>query len=176
MKHENASERAVALVQEAVDVLQRAEQAPVSPVNASLPRNLRREYRRKAARLRQGRAQPRYANLYTAEQLADIYERTIQRDEILERARRDLRRIALELRRIKETNGDEVGEAIQTLIGETKRSMEQDGPGSEAARRYRIMQFLGWSGRRYLTNRRRQKAPPPPLIPVHRGSLFPGAL
>lgn len=166
MKQENASERAVALVQQGVDVLQRAERAPVSPVNASLPPNLRREYRRKAARLRQGKLQPRYANLHTAEQLADIYERTIRRDEILEGVRRDLRRIALDLRRIIETNGDEVREAIQALIAETKRLMEKDGPGSEAARRYRLMQFLAWSGRQSLTNKRRQKAPPPPLIPV----------
>ncbi|HEY0159947.1 MAG TPA: hypothetical protein VGF28_21860 [Thermoanaerobaculia bacterium] len=166
MKQESASERVVALVQEAVDVLQRAERAPVSPVNTALPRNLKREYRRNAARLRQGKLQPRYANLHTAEQLADIYERTIRRDEILEGVLRDLRRIALNLRGMMETNGDEVNEAIQALIGETRRSMEKDGPGSEAARRYRLMQFLAWSGRQSLTRKRRQKGPPPPLIPV----------
>ena len=166
MKQENASERAVALVQQYLDVLQRAQQAPVSPVNTSIPANLRREYRRRAVRLRKGQAQPRYENLHTAEQLADIYERTIRRDEILEDVSRDLRRIGLDLKRIIETNGDEVGEAIQALIGETKKAVEQDGPDSDAAQRYRLMQFLGWSGRQYLTNKRRKKAPPPSLIPV----------
>jgi hypothetical protein len=166
MKQENASERAVALVQQAVDVLQRAQQAPVSPVNTSLPANLRREYRRRAARLRQGQVQPRYGNLHTAEQLADIYERTIRRDEILEGVSRNLHRIGLELRRIIETNGDEVCKAIQALIDETKRAVEQDGPGSEAAQRYRLMQFLAWRGRQNLANKRRRKGPAPPLIPV----------
>jgi hypothetical protein len=80
--------------------------------------------------------------------------------------RRDLHRIGLALRRIIQTSGDEVGEAIQALIGETRQSMEQDGPDSEAAQRYRLMQFLTWSGRQSLTNKRRKKAPPPLLIPV----------
>ena len=166
MKQENASERAVALMQQAVDVLQRAQQAPVSPVNTSIPANLRREYRRRAARLRKGQAQPRYANLHTAEQLADIYERTIRRDEILEDVRRDLHRIGLALRRIIETSGDEAREAVETLIAETKRAVEQDGPDSEAAQRYRLMQFLAWSGRQSLANKRRQKGSPPAYIPV----------
>jgi hypothetical protein len=166
MRDENVSERAVALVQQAVDLLRRAEQAPVSPVNTTLPPKLRRECRRAAARLRRGQLQPRYHNILTAEQLADIYERTIRRDEILERVRRDLHRVALEFRGILETNADEVNKAVDALIAETRRAMEQDGPGSEAARRYRLMQFLGWRGRQSLKNKRRQKAPEPPLIPV----------
>lgn len=166
MKQETASERAVALMQQGLDALQRARQAPVSPVNTSLPANLRREYRRRAARLRKGQVQPRYPNLHTAEQLAGIYERTIRRDEILEGVSRELHRIGLELRRIIETNGDEVGEAIQALIDETKRSVEQDGPDSEAARRYWLMQFLAWRGRQHLANKRRRKGPAPLLIPV----------
>lgn len=167
MKQENASERAVALMQQAVDALQRAQQAPAAPVNTFLPAKLRREARRSAARLRQGQLQPRYPNLHTAEQLADIYERAARRDEILDGVRRDLRRIALELERIVETNGDEVYEAIQASIDETKRTMERDGPGSEAAQRYRLMQFQAWIGRQALTNKRRKKAPPPLGIPVN---------
>jgi hypothetical protein len=44
MKNANASERAAALVHEALDVLQRADNAPHSPVNTFLPANLRREF------------------------------------------------------------------------------------------------------------------------------------
>jgi hypothetical protein len=166
MKQEKSCERGVALMQQGLDALQRAQQAPVSPLNTSIPPNLRREYRRRAARLRKGQAQPRYENLHSAEQLADIYERTIRRDEILEGVSRDLHRIGRELRRIVETNGDEVWKAVQAWIDETKRSAEQDGPGSEAAQRYWLLQFLGWSGRQALANKRRRKAPPPLLIPV----------
>ena len=165
-KEDNAAERAVALVQQAVDLMQRARQAPVSPVNTFLPAKLRRECRRSAARLRQGQLQPRYVNLHSAEQLADIYERTARRDEILERVGRDLQRIALDLRRLIETNGDEVHQAIQAFADETRRLMERDGPGSEAAQRYRLMQFVAFSGRQSLKNQRRQKAPPPWGIPV----------
>lgn len=78
MKNNNASQRATALVQEAVDVLQRAGNAPDSPVNAVLPAKQRRELRRLAVRLRQRKAQPRYTNLHTSDELADICERTVQ--------------------------------------------------------------------------------------------------
>ena len=86
MKNENASERAVALVQEAIDVLRRAEHAPDSPVNTFLTAEMRRQLRRDAKRLREQKAQPRYRNLHSAEELADIYERAVQRDEIHEKA------------------------------------------------------------------------------------------
>jgi hypothetical protein len=166
MKQANVSELAVALVEEALDLMERAERAPVSPMNTAIPRKLRREYRRKAARLRQGQLQPRYENLHTPEQLADIYERTIRRDEILEGVRRELHRVGLKLRRIIETNADEVHAAIHALIVATKQSMEKDGPGSDAARRYRLMQFMVWSGKQFTASKRRQKAPPPPGIPI----------
>ncbi|HEX7153587.1 MAG TPA: hypothetical protein VF618_19015 [Thermoanaerobaculia bacterium] len=151
---------------QAVDVLQRAEQAPVSPINTTLPPKLRRELRRGAARLRKGEMQPRYVNLHSAEQLADIYERTARRDEILDGVRNDLRRIARDLKRILDTNGDEVMPAIQAVLDETRRLAEEGGPGSEAAQRYRFMQFLGWSGRQDLMKKRRKKASVPVGIPV----------
>src|SRR3954452_22385464 len=105
MKNDNASERATALVHEALDVLQRADHAPDSPVNAFLTAKLRRGFRRTAKRLRRRKAQPRYGNLHTSEELADVYERTVQRDEILEQGLRDLQRITEDLGRVlEETN------------------------------------------------------------------------
>jgi hypothetical protein len=79
MKKDDASQRATALVQEAIDVLQRTGNASDSPVNAFLPAKGRRELRRSAARLRQQKVEPRYKNLHSAEELAGIYERTAQR-------------------------------------------------------------------------------------------------
>ena len=56
-KNESASERAVALVHEALDVLQRAEHAPDSPVDTFLTADRRRKYRRDARRLREQETQ-----------------------------------------------------------------------------------------------------------------------
>jgi hypothetical protein len=159
MKNGNASERVATLVHEAIDVLQRADNAPDSPVNTFLPAKLRRELRRGAERLRQRRAQPRYRNLHTSEELADIYERTVQRDEILEQGLRDFTRITRDLGRILEENDPEVGKAIETLIMEAKRSAEEHGPGSEAAQRYRQLQLLAWFGQQYHSHKRRQRSP-----------------
>ena len=166
MKNDNASERAVELVQQALDVLRRAEHAPASPVNAFLPANERRRYRREAARLRQGKTQPRYFNLYTSEQLAGIYERTIQRDEILDQALKDFERITRELGRVLEEDRAEAGDAMVALIREAKRSAEEHGPGSEAAHRYRLLKSLGWIGRQSHSHKRRQRTPAPRFVPL----------
>ncbi|MEA2327115.1 MAG: hypothetical protein QOE68_2074 [Thermoanaerobaculia bacterium] len=160
MKNDNASERAVALVQEAIDVLLHAEHAPDSPVNAFLPAKQRRQFRRAAMRLRQRKAQPRYKNLHSAEELADVYERTVERDEILDRAFEQFKRITSDLGRLIEDNGPEVDNAVETLVVEARRSAEEHGPGSEAARRYRYLQLLGWFGQQSHVRHRRQRTPP----------------
>src|SRR4051812_5727353 len=138
MKNDNASQRAAELVQEVIDVLQRTGNAPDSPVNAFLPARHRRELRRRAARLRQQKVEPRYKNLHSAEELAGIYERTAQRDEILERGRRELQRISPELKRIRNEKDPEVENAMVMLVNDAARSAEEHGPGSEAAQRYRL--------------------------------------
>jgi hypothetical protein len=160
-KNENASERAVALVHEALDVLQRAEQAPDSPVNTFLTADMRRKYRRDARRLREQRKQPCYSNLHSAEELADIYERTAQRDEILEQAQRDFKRITRGLGRLLQENDAAVDNAIGKLIAEAARLAEEHGPGSEAARQYTLLQFLRWFGQQAHTHRRNSRAPFP---------------
>jgi hypothetical protein len=168
MKNDNGSQRAAALVHEALDVLQRAEQAPDSPVNTFLTAEMRRKYRRAARRLRRQESQPRYRNLHSAEELAGIYERTVQRDEMIEQGQRDFQRITLALGRVLEEKDPEVGNAIGTLIEEAARSAEEDGPGSEAAQRYRYLQFLGWFGQQAHAHRRNPRAPFPWKVPVAR--------
>jgi hypothetical protein len=107
MKNLTAPERAVALVHEALDVLQRAEHVTDSPVNTFLPGKMRRKYRRAARRLRRHESQPRYRNLHSAEELAEIYERTSQRDEMIEQGLRDFQRITLALGRVLEAGAGE---------------------------------------------------------------------
>jgi len=157
MNNDNATERAVALVNQMLDALDRANWAPESPVNALLTPKLRREFRRGAARLRQGKSQPKYKNLYTAEQLADIYERTVQRDEIVEPAIEDCRRIGRELRRIVEES-PEVLPTIAEMIVDAKRLADESGPDSEAAQRYLYMKALACLSQQSRIRGRRQKA------------------
>jgi len=161
MNNDNVSERAAALVHEALDVLQRAEQAPDSPVNTFLTGEMRRKMRRAARHLRERQAEPRYKNLHTAEELADIYERTIQRDEILEKGMKDFKRITLGLRQVFREDGPEVKETVGRLIKETARSAKEHGPGSEAALRYQHLLFLGWFGQLAHDHRRKPHAPFP---------------
>ncbi len=165
-KHNDASERAVALVNQVLDVLQRAAHAPASPVNAFTPAKQRREFRRRAARLRAGKVQLRYRNLHTAEELADILERTVQRDEMLERDGEELKRITREMNTAIEQGGPEVREALVEMLLEAKRSADEHGPGSEAALRFQLMTMVAWLGHRSDTHRRRRRTPGPLSIPL----------
>jgi hypothetical protein len=160
MKNDNPSERAVALVHEAIDVLLRAGQAPDSPVNTFLTATLRREFRRGAVRLRQRKAQPRYTNLHTSDELADVYERTVQRDEVLDRGVEQFKRITRDLGLLLEENGAEVEKAVETLVVEAQRSAAEHGPGSDAAQRYRYLRLLAWFSQQSHVHRRRQRVPP----------------
>src|SRR5260370_17549516 len=83
MKNDDSTaERAGALLHEAIDLLQRAENAPYSPVDKPVPGKMRRHFRRGAERLRRGETQQKYKNLFTAEQLTDLSVITIRRDAI----------------------------------------------------------------------------------------------
>jgi hypothetical protein len=72
-KNDKASARAVALINQTIDVLLRAGRAPTSPVNEFQRAKQRRELRRLAKRLREGKAEPRDESLHSAEELADIF-------------------------------------------------------------------------------------------------------
>jgi len=142
-------------------VLQRAENAPHSPVNTLLQADQRRKFRRAAKRLREQKTRPRYANLHTAEELADIYERTAQRDEILEQVRRDLKRITQDLEGVVEGNEAEVEKAMKTFAMDVVRSAEEHGPGSGAAQRFQFLRMLAWLGHRSHEHQRRGRVPAP---------------
>jgi hypothetical protein len=116
-------------------VLQRAEEAPDSPVNTFLTADMRRKYPRDAKRLREQKMQLRYKNLHSAEELADIYERIAQRDEILEQVQRDFKRITRDLGRLIQEKDPEFDNAMGRLIDEADRLAEEHGPASKAALR-----------------------------------------
>src|SRR5258706_2637374 len=165
MKSPTAAERAVALSNEVRDVLQPADRASDSQVNTFLTGDMRRKSRRAARRLRLHETQPRYRNLHSAEELADIYERTVRRDEMIEQALRDFKRLTLALGRVIEENGPEVKKVIGTFIDEAERLAEEHGPGSEAARQYWRVQWVGGVGARGPQHKRRPLGPGPPAPP-----------
>jgi hypothetical protein len=159
-KH-NAAERAVALAKESLDLLREAQNAPASPVTAFMNATQRRALRREATRLRQGKTEPRYGNLHSAEDLADIYERTAVRDEMFEQYAKGAKRTAREMERLLEEHPSEIDEAMVAFARETQRVAEEQGPGSEAARRFDNMLFLASVGYQRHAHRRRQKTSAP---------------
>jgi len=58
-------------------------------------------------------------------------------------------------------NDAEVDNAIGKLIADAARLAEEHGPGSEAALRYRLLQFLRWFGQQAHTHRRNPREPFP---------------
>jgi hypothetical protein len=157
MKEDNACERAAALLHQLLDVIQRAQNAPDSPVNTLVPGKRRRLLRRGAERLRRGEAQPKYKNLFTAEQLADIYQQTILRDEIHEQADAEFLRIGREFARVIEEDGPAVWKTFEAIYLETLRSARENGPDSEAAQRLHLLRSLVRIAQQYGDDRRRQK-------------------
>ena len=174
MRNQNASERASALLNEIIDVLQHAEEtAPHSPVNTLVPGKVRRTLRRGAERLRRGEAQPRYRNLFTAEQLADIYERTARRDEIRQHVLDELSRIGREIARSMEEDPEGTREALDTVFIETLRLAKKHGPDSKAAGRYRQLRRLTRATKMWISDQRRQKPSDRPHAAHDDGDLIP---
>jgi hypothetical protein len=155
MKKENKAERAVALVNAAIDALRRAETAPDSPVNRFTSVVERRELRRQARRLRKGQLEPIHKNLNTRPQLADIYERTALRDDTFDEARTAFMQANRELDPIIEEGDPEVEKALDALVLEMQHAAREGGPESEAAQRLRCLQFLGEAGEKWHDQKRR---------------------
>ena len=168
MKNLTASQRAVVLMHEALDVMLRTGQAPDSPVYAFVTKEKRRQLLRDAKRLRKQQIEPRYKNLHSADELADLYERTAHRDEIREQGQRDLLRISAEMKRIRRGKDAEVEKAMETLLYESARSAIEQGPGSEADRRHRLLHYLWWFGGQVLAQRRKSTVPYSGLFPPTR--------
>ncbi|HYK00650.1 MAG TPA: hypothetical protein VE974_02775 [Thermoanaerobaculia bacterium] len=158
MKNQNPSERIAELLHEVIDVFQRGESAPDSPVDTFVPAKTRRALRRGAERLRRGEAQPRYKNLFTAEQLAGILENTARRDEMRQQFHAEFLRLGREIARLIEEDPEGTRKSWETVFMETFRLASEHGPGSEAAARYRQLQHLSRIAQMYKFDRRRQKS------------------
>src|ERR1051326_5186917 len=97
MNHQQRWERSVEILERFRELVAELERLPKVPIVAFLNAEMRRKYRRFAARLRAGKVEPRYKNLFTAEQLADICEQACARDEFLDKALKELQELSDEL-------------------------------------------------------------------------------
>ena len=142
MEKKYASERTVAVIEEAIDALQRGSDAPESPIKKFHNQQERNELRRQAKRLRKGQLHPPYGNILSGPELADIFELTILRDEIIEAAHKDLRRALAKLEKLIQEEGDAVHQTFYAVLREAEEVARVFGPASEAARRLRQMYFI----------------------------------
>jgi hypothetical protein len=166
MNNESAADRAVALVHQTLCVLVRTENAPQSPLFSFLPEHQRRELRRNAKRLRQHKTEPRYPNLYTAEELAELFERTAERDEILETSFHEFNRISPELGDLLAAKDPEVRERVESYLREMEQAAREQGPSSEAAQRLRQFEFLASAGKERRDDQRRQRDQAPACLVI----------
>lgn len=157
-------ERAVALVMRVRELAEELERLPKAPIAAFLNREMRRQYRRFAARLRAGKVEPRYKNLFTAEQLADICEAACDRDERLEKIVKELRDLADELRDLLAENEAELNQQTMAELLPIKEAARWLGPGSETEQRFREIQQIRRQGQRRRNHP--QKPGKPDLIPL----------
>src|ERR1700756_1076012 len=121
------SERAVAIINELIDALQRGADAPESPIKKFHNREERDQLRRKAKRLRKGQLHPPFANVVSGVELADIYELTIRRDEIIEEAHADVRRALEKLERLIEEEGHAVRDTFYMMLREAQEEASVQG-------------------------------------------------
>lgn len=157
MSNQQTSERAAALLEEIIDLLVWDETAPHSPIDGYAAGKARRRMRRAAELLRRGEARPKYRNLFTAEQLADICERTAKRDEMRQKVKEELVRTGREMARLIEEDPEGTRQAIFAVYLATQRLADAQGPDSEAARRYRQVRRLTGIAESFESHRRRGK-------------------
>jgi hypothetical protein len=160
MKKESKAERVIALMEACIDALTLAETVPDSPVNRYTSVEERREMRRQAKRLRKGQLKPTHENLHTGPQLADVLERTAERDEKLDKSRDDFRSAERELRDLTAEDDPAVEEAIAAFVQRMEQAAIEGGPQSEAALRFGCLQLIGTLGATWHDQKRRGNESP----------------
>lgn len=125
-------ERLNRLMTEANELVQRLQDVPQSPL-PYLPLKQRWRYRRLASRLRKGRLRPRFRNLFSAEGLAAMCERAIQRDEQLEKLMARIWPLVGEISLLIDELVAVADEEAAAQLDELRRAARQFGPQSDAA-------------------------------------------
>lgn len=175
MKNEkNVFDQVVALLNETIDVLLRAERAPDSPVNHVTTTEERRLYLRHAERLRNGQAEVVFKNMYNRKQLVQILENTVERDKIRVKTNDAFFRLGRKIGALMGEDPKEARRAFDWVFAETERLAKECGPDSEEAARWRQLQFIvKFAKMSKEDNRRRKKPSGPPAAhrPAHDPSM-----
>ncbi|HEX7191617.1 MAG TPA: hypothetical protein VF381_08605 [Thermoanaerobaculia bacterium] len=157
-------ERAGAIVMRVRELAEELDRLPKAPIAAFLNAEMRRKFRRFAARLRAGKVEPRYKNLFTAEQLAGICEAACDRDERLEKIAKELHDLSNELHDLLAENEAELSQETMAELLPAKDAARWLGPDSETEQRFREIQQLRRQGQR--RRNRPRKPGRPELIPL----------
>jgi hypothetical protein len=159
MKNDKVYARAIALLGELVELMERIRNAPDRLCSDYLPGKERRLLRRRAERLRNGETEPADKNLFSGPQLARLFEDTAAANEIREQTGPAFERNFAEMGRLTVEDGPAVRQAIEDFFLDARTQANQDGPGSEADLRYQDLQFFIGFAKSCRTDNRRHKLP-----------------
>ncbi|HEY2828514.1 MAG TPA: hypothetical protein VGJ88_00240 [Thermoanaerobaculia bacterium] len=155
--NKNVYEAAIALLNEMLDIMASIDNAPDRLFPQYLPGKERRLLKRRAERLRSGEARPRSENVFTAPQLARIYDHTVAANELRERTGPAFERNFNAMGVLIREDGLSVRQAIDDVFLDALTQAKRDGPGSKADRRYQRLQFFAGFTRTVHTDVRRDK-------------------
>jgi len=155
----------VAIINEAIDAFQRGSDAPESPIKKFHSREERAVLGRLVKRIRKGQIHSGYPNIVSGPELADIYELTIRRDEIIEQSLVDVRRALEKLARLIEEEGTAVRDTFYIMLREAEEEARVHGPRSEAALRIVHMRFIIEIAKKGESQYRRGQNAPIPIGP-----------
>lgn len=142
MKSNKVYERAIALLNEMLDLMEQIENAPPRLFPDYLPGKERRLLKRRADRLRSGEARPAAENLFSGPKLARLFEDTIAANELREKTGPAFHRNFSEMGRLTHEDGPAAKQAIDDFFLDAQAQAEEQGPGSVADRRWRHLQFF----------------------------------
>jgi hypothetical protein len=156
MTNKYPSERAAALFNQAIDALRRVENAPGSPIEKFHSAKERKELRRRAIQLRRGQLSSPYPNVTSDAELADIYDRTVQRDREVEAASADFKKTERPLHLLAQEEGEAVALTFQMMYEAAVEGAILHGLESEDAQRLRAMHLIIDLGMQFGMKKRRQ--------------------
>lgn len=167
-------DRAVALLNELIDLYRRSANFAITPGEKLSSGKDRRLYRRAAGRLRRGTQKPVLNATYTAEGLAELLERTAERDDLREETSETSLRIGMDIGELMREDAEAVREAFDAVFLETQRLAMEHGPGTEPDRRWEVLQRIARASEECMVGKRRQRKGAPsrepsrdlPLVPA----------
>jgi hypothetical protein len=157
MKNNNVYERAIALLNEVLDIMKSIDEAPDRLFPDYLPGPERRLLKRRAERLRSGEARPRHENLFDNRNLARLFEDTVAANQLRETTGPAFKRNFNAMGELTREDGPSVKKALDDFFLDALTQAKRDGPGSEADRRYQRLQFFAGFTRTARTGSRRDK-------------------